>query len=304
MARGRDTSTTTIVRSRVDSALGSWLVTSFEPRAGDVLCGVVQTIWLFSGSTSAPRERVFPDGTLELVFQLDGAYRPVDERGAGEPFAPLSIGGVRTHAMTIEAPARPVRVLGIRLYAAGACALLRTSLHPIADLTVELADVIGPAATDFAEECADARDDIACVDAALAWLRARVCGAPQTPHLVAVALARIEADGGDLAMAQIAELGSTSRARFTAAFRDYVGVTPKRFARIVRFRRALALVQTGTAPLGTIAANVGYFDQPHMNAEFRAHAGMTPNALRDAERYPNSQSLALQNFQDDAAIEA
>jgi len=288
---------TPITQSRVDATLGSWTVTSFAPARSDVLCGVVQAIWLFRGSSSAPRERVFPDGTLELVFQLEGGYRPVGHGGAGEPFAALSIGGIRTSAMTIEAPARPVRVLGIRLRPPGACALLRTSLHPLANITVELGDVIGRAATEFAERCAQARDDIGCVERAVGWLQARVERAPQTPHLVARALARFETDGGDLAIAQIADLESASRARLTTVFRDYVGVTPKRFARI-------ELVQTANRPLGTIAADAGYFDQPHMNAEFRAHANMTPRAIRDAERYPNSHSLALQNFQDDKALGA
>ena len=50
---------------------------------------------------------------------------------------------------------------------------------------------------------------------------------------------------------------------------------PKTVARILRFRRALALVRGG-ADLAATAQDCGFADQPHLNREFRALAGATP----------------------------
>ncbi len=293
-----------IVTSRVDSPLGSWSLTDYAPPAGDELSGVLQRVWLFNGATALPRERVFPDGTLEIVLQLDAVYRPVQDGTAGEPFAPLSVGGIRTTAMTIQGPGRPVRVLGLRLQPTGAFALLRTALHPLTGLDFDLHDVIGRAAAELGERCSEARNDAACVAASLEWVRARIALAPERATLVLRAVAQIEAHGGDVAIAALDALGGASRSRFVAAFRDHVGVTPKRFARIMRFGRVLELLQRSDAPLSEIAAQAGYYDQPHMNAEFRVHAGMTPQALRLARRYPDSTHLAEHFFQDDVAASA
>ncbi len=41
-----------------------------------------------------------------------------------------------------------------------------------------------------------------------------------------------------------------------------------------------------------MALAAGYYDQPYLNADFRAFAGMSPGAFAAAARYPNSQSLA------------
>jgi AraC-like DNA-binding protein len=292
-----------IATTRVDSPLGCWTLTDYVPAAGDRLGDVLQRVWLFNGATTLPRERIFPDGTLEIVLQLDAQYRLVSD-GPGELFSPLSVGGMRTTAMTIEGSGRPVRVLGMRLRPTGAFALLRTSLHPLTGLDLDLHDVIGRAAAELGERCATAQNDAACVVASVDWARAHIARAPEPAPRVARAVAQIEANGGDVAIAGLDALGGASRARFVAAFRDHVGVTPKRFARIVRFRRALELLHAGDAPLGAIAAQVGYYDQPHMNAEFRIHAGMTPQALRRAERYPNSTSLPEQFFQDDGESSA
>ncbi len=149
---------------RVDSALGAWTLTEYKPVAGDLLGDVVQRIWLFNGTTALPRERVFPDATLEIVLQLDADYRPVREFPA-EPFPPLSLGGLRTTAMTIESTARRARVLGIRLRPMGACALLRTSLHSLTDLDIDLHDVIGPAAEELGARCSASTTDASCVAA-------------------------------------------------------------------------------------------------------------------------------------------
>jgi AraC-like DNA-binding protein len=45
------------------------------------------------------------------------------------------------------------------------------------------------------------------------------------------------------------------------------------------------------ASLSQVALDAGYYDQPHMNAEFREMAGLTPRQFLAARRYPNSLSL-------------
>jgi AraC-like DNA-binding protein len=80
-------------------------------------------------------------------------------------------------------------------------------------------------------------------------------------------------------------------ARIAYLFRQQVGVLPKRYARIVRFDRALAMLSRPGASLSRVALEAGYYDQPHMNAEFRQLAGLTPRQFVTASRFPNSPSL-------------
>lgn len=87
-----------------------------------------------------------------------------------------------------------------------------------------------------------------------------------------------------------AQTGLTD-ARLISLFREQVGVTPKRLARIHRFDRALNLLTRERGTLATVAQRAGYFDQPHMNADFREMAGLTPREFLVATRYPSSMSL-------------
>lgn len=75
------------------------------------------------------------------------------------------------------------------------------------------------------------------------------------------------------------DLGVSER-HLRRVFHDAVGVSPKTFATLERFRRAVrAAHDKNGASWATIAATAGYYDQAHLIAEFRAIAGVTPRAL-------------------------
>jgi AraC-like DNA-binding protein len=76
-----------------------------------------------------------------------------------------------------------------------------------------------------------------------------------------------------------ADLGVSER-HLRRVFRETVGVSPKVFAKLARFRRALRVARVeGQASWANVAAVAGYYDQAHLIAEFRAIAGVTPRVL-------------------------
>jgi AraC-like DNA-binding protein len=81
-----------------------------------------------------------------------------------------------------------------------------------------------------------------------------------------------------------AELGVSER-HLRRVFRETVGVSPKAYARVARFHRALgAAREDGRAGWASIAAAAGYYDQAHLIAEFRVIAGVTPRVLAEERR--------------------
>jgi AraC-like DNA-binding protein len=187
---------------------------------------------------------------------------------------------------TVTTQPRRHRVLGIRLHPAGAYALLATPLRAITGLVVELRDLVGSTADELVERCREAASAEVRFRIAVAWLGARVGGARRVEPAVAWAAAEIESRNGDVPIAELRAETGFSKTRLATAFRDQIGLPPKLFARIVRFRRALAMVESGTSPLAAVALAAGYYDQPHFNAEFRELSGLTPGGLRVA-RYPS-----------------
>lgn len=68
-----------------------------------------------------------------------------------------------------------------------------------------------------------------------------------------------------------------STKRLAKVFQDLFGVHPKRFARVRRFNLALKeIFEQRNRVLVDVADEVGCFDQPHLNREFRLFSGLSP----------------------------
>jgi AraC-like DNA-binding protein len=80
-----------------------------------------------------------------------------------------------------------------------------------------------------------------------------------------------------------------SRRHVTERFRRQLGITPKAYARLLRFEHATTLLmEPGTCrSLAEVAMAAGYYDQSHLNRDFAALAGTTPGAYAaDADTVP------------------
>ena len=96
---------------------------------------------------------------------------------------------------------------------------------------------------------------------------------------------------GVISVGGLGEHLALSRTRLAQRFLERTGVTPKRFARIVRFHNALSLLGR-SENIASTAAETGYYDQAHMYRDFAEFARMTPGEFLAATRYPNSASVA------------
>jgi AraC-like DNA-binding protein len=269
-----------ITSTHTDSPFGCWTMSEVRPPK---LAGAVERLWYSEGMLVSPRERIFPNGLLELIVHLGEEYRLVEGTGA---FGTTCLSGLQSRPIVIDGPARH-RVLGIRLRPAGARALLACPLSEVTDLSLDLEDALGRAAVELAERVAEARSVEERFRIAAGWVVERILRASSSVEEGVVwATAQIEKSGGAVAIADLREELGVSKARFVAAFREQVGVAPKLYARIIRFRRSLALLQGGSMSLVDVALASGYYDQPHMNAEFRALGGVTPSEFL-AARYPS-----------------
>jgi len=80
------------------------------------------------------------------------------------------------------------------------------------------------------------------------------------------------------------ELGVSER-HLRRVFNETVGVNPKLFAQLSRFRRALRAARADNRTnWASIATTAGYYDQAHLISEFRSISGATPGALLDELR--------------------
>lgn len=83
---------------------------------------------------------------------------------------------------------------------------------------------------------------------------------------------------------QLADAACLSRRHFGRLFSSHVGMSPKEYARVVRFQKSLWLMQNGRGAGAAMAYDCGYADQSHFIREFKAFSGHTPDRLRECCR--------------------
>jgi AraC-like DNA-binding protein len=95
----------------------------------------------------------------------------------------------------------------------------------------------------------------------------------------------LEETGGNTRVGALAAALGCSRKHLLVQFREHVGLSPKAVARLLRFNRALGLVERGLGG-AQIARRCGYSDQAHFVKEFRRFSGSTPAAFSRARQVP------------------
>jgi AraC-like DNA-binding protein len=185
----------------------------------------------------------------------------------------------------------------------GARALLGVPASELASIDVEASDVCGGFATEIQQRIqasASWPERFGVLDRALsARLRSSTDdGRDGVSAEVGFAWQRLLATGGTITAAALAEetgwSGRHLRARFAAEF----GITPKAAARVVRFDRARRMLQRRAASgrpleLAALAAHCGFYDQAHMDGEFRSFAGAPPTTWLALE-FRNLQAVAAE----------
>jgi AraC-like DNA-binding protein len=175
----------------------------------------------------------------------------------------------------------------IRLTPIGAHLLVGVPMHELADRVTLLHDVLGRAGAELPERLYEAGTwpaRFALLDRLLARrLAAATAPSPAVEH----AWWRLVRTHGAAPVEQLAAEVGWSRRHLLARFREHAGLPPKVFARILRFQRAARLLTDPAGPsLTEIALDCGYYDQAHLNRDFRAFAGRTPLELM-AARLPD-----------------
>ena len=100
---------------------------------------------------------------------------------------------------------------------------------------------------------------------------------PERNAAVGAGLQALAANPGTLLVREMAQKANLSTERFIQLFKRETGLTPKQYAGVIRFQRALDLLRRCPETDGLEAALAcGYYDQSHFNRDFRSRSGLTP----------------------------
>ena len=255
---------------------------------GPPLSRYVECLWRAEGITSHKRERVLPNGVVEVIINLGSHHKVLarDDYSREQLHRDSWVAGIQNRHLVIES-LRETDLLGIRFRPGGAYALFGFPMRELADEVVEL-DLIRR------QRFADLREQLLAAGTTperfrrLETLLLESLDFERSAHPAVLHLAnRIRSWDGAVRISELVEQVALSHKRLMQLFQRDVGMTPKSLAQIYRFQSVLRRIAHASEPdWSGIAVDCGYYDQPHLAHEFRRLSGLTPSEYV-ASRLPN-----------------
>ena len=249
-------------------------------RPHPTLAPFVESIWFASRAALAHnRERSLPTGRVDIVIPLlqDSLVR-FDSVSASH--AVHYRGGIVSGAhdrFVVRGMAGASAVIGVHFRPGGAAPFFAGALSALHNRTELLDALWGPAAAALRERLQHAptlAQRFRLVEDAL------LAHGPTAYPLDGRVLQAVQMLGRDPSVARVDSVqraSGYSPQQFIRRFDSLVGITPKRFARVLRFNALLRrVVRVGPRDWAALAAEGGYYDQSHLIHEFRLLAGITP----------------------------
>src|SRR5579871_3321905 len=244
------------------------------------LSGFVDVMWLYDGyAATHPKERLLPDGTVELVINLREDRIPVYDSHNPEQFHNVSgcaVSGPRSEFFVIDT-ASEASIMGVHFKPGGAFPFFRVPPGELSNQSVGLECLWGDASGRLRERLLMAptpRQKFRVLECCLAEQLAK----PLERHpAVNFALQQLCRAQRSRPVSEIADAVGFSQRRFIQLFCEQVGMTPKRFGRVRRFQKVVQAAHALTdINFADMALDCGYYDQAHFNHDFLAFAGITP----------------------------
>ena len=248
----------------------------------------IECLWAVSGTSGHKRERVLPNGVVEVIINLGSFHKVLarDDYAREQLFKQSWVAGIQNRHLVIESM-RETNLIGIRFRPGGAYALLGIPMSELTDQVIEL-DLIQK------QRFANLHDQLLEVDSAakrFALVERMLLDALNFDHsghpAVHYLAGHLRAWDGAVRISVLVEQVSLSHRRLMRLFDRDVGMTPKSLAQIYRFQSALRHIANDPHPDWTaVAADCSYYDQPHLIHDFRRLSGLTPSEYV-ATRLPN-----------------
>jgi AraC-like DNA-binding protein len=272
-------------RFAYSSELGEWEFLLAPPPPD--LVGIVEAFWISRGRIAMLYEKILPQNNIELMFNLERPFGVPNRPPAGRSFRRAWIAGMQQEWLLVTpqyARTEPSYLLSARMPPLGAYRVLDLPLGEIAHDVVELDDALGAEVHRVHERIGNTPEAGLQLAILCDFVRRRLARSGARLHADArIAIGTLAESSGAARIEDLCRSLGVSRKHLGSLFRAHVGLTPKAYARVFRFRSAVDLVQKGRRlDWARVAMACGYYDQAHFNREFREFAGMSPGEFATA----------------------
>jgi AraC-like DNA-binding protein len=231
----------------------------------------------FDASICSARERIFPDGRIELLFHYGDLFQKYidDDQVENQPRSFLH-GQIRRFIDV--RPTGKTGIFSIRFEPHGLYPFLKQDVGELTDNTISTHELWGLEGQLLEERIVAANTTAVRIQIVENFLIQRMRAPNMRQDDIDYCIKLIDYSDGLISVEKLSSEVNVSRRHLERKFIERVGITPKLLARITRFQKALNMLETNSSKsLTTVAYEGGFYDQSHFIRDFKEFTGYNPN---------------------------
>ncbi len=254
----------------------SWAITDFLPRP--ILSQFIHRIYYLE-SLARPThhsELWIPSGTVELVIDLEAPFKQalVGEEMKTRPQAFIT--GLFEKCLSIK-PTGTIRQIGVVFKIGAFCRFSDLPYSKIKGQIIPLPEVFGKDAARLLSSL----DSCPSVSDMMIEVQSFLCGRLSSQRFtdnpfIDQSITTIDRYQGYVAVSTLLDGHHISPRHFRRVFKRYTGISPKKYARLIRLMHLVRKAREKEMSLSTLADIHGFYDVSHVYHEFKKATGMFP----------------------------
>jgi AraC-like DNA-binding protein len=239
----------------------------------DHLTDMIVCYWIIEDDNAGPvRQKIIPDGFTELIFHYGDPYRISIDGSWAMQSRSLLAGQIDKHFYLENTGTSGI--FGIKLQPTALTNLFGLNMKDLTNTVIDLSlvkEIPIKALSDILISCATHAEKI---DAANKYFET---GIPNIPPRSGIdkALKKAIEQHGLISVKELSELAEVGERQLENLFRKYVGLSPKLYARIIRFSYIFELIKENKT-WSDLAYEAAFYDQSHFIRNFKAFTGENP----------------------------
>lgn len=237
----------------------------------------VKCYWsLANEPENASRERIFPDGCIELIFNSGDLMRKYDSATASHIQPRSFIHGQITKFIEVE-PTGETKIFSVRFQPGGLQRFIDFDVDELTGKTMSVEEIWKSEGIAIEKAMLSAKTDEAKIKTAEKFLLSRLGESKRHDSDVEFCVNELVNTNGAASMEAFTGKLLIGKRQLERKFIAAVGLPPKMLARILRFQHALQLIENQQFENFTkVAYDGGFYDQAHFIKDFKQFTGLNP----------------------------
>lgn len=248
----------------------------FEPSV--LINSFVKCYWTLnaSKSLSAEKQRIVPDGCMEMIFHHGDPYWQYLEDGSYVEQPLCFVFGQITKTLEIE-PSGSTGIFSVRFHPEGFTPFAKLTAKQMENRAVPLNELFGIDGYELEKKMLNAQSTEDRIQLIEAFLMEKLIAPDSIDRMIRSSVKTILQLKGQLSVNELSKAVHTSQRQLERRFSDVIGLSPKQLVKIIRLQTTIhSMMNTDFANLTALAHQGDYFDQAHFIKDFKEFTGVTP----------------------------